>query len=234
MIETWKRELLDAAEPQKIKILSSFFKTGKGEYGEGDKFIGLSVPTNRAISVRYRETSFEEIALMLYDDIHEFRLAGYLALVAKFTKEKNLDARKQIVEFYLNHAERANNWDLVDLSAPKILGEYLLSVPSPTPLDELSVDSCLWRQRIAIISTLTLIRHNRLDDTFRLAKRYLSHHHPLIHKATGWMLREAGKRDATRLHDFLEQYASQMPRTALRYAIERLDADTRRYYMNKK
>ncbi len=234
MIETWKRELLDAAQPQKIKILSSFFKTGKGEYGEGDKFIGLTVPANRAISIRYRESSFDEIAQMLQDDIHEFRLAGYLALVAKFAKEKNQDARKAIVDFYLNNAERANNWDLVDLSASKILGEYLLSIPSPTLLDELSVDSCLWRQRIAIVSTLTLIRHNRFDDTLRLAERYLSHPHPLIHKATGWMLREIGKRDVTLLRNFLEQYAPQMPRTALRYAIERLDADTRRYYMNKK
>lgn len=234
MTETWKRELLDAAQPKKIKILSSFFKTGKGEYGEGDKFIGLPVPANRAISTRYHEASFEIIAQMLHEDIHEFRLAGLIALVAKFTKEKNQDSRKNIVDFYLKYAERANNWDLVDLSAPKILGEYLLSSPSPTLLDELSVDSCLWRQRIAIVSTLTLIRHNHFDDTLRLASRYLSHPHPLIHKATGWMLREVGKRNPTCLHNFLEQYASQMPRTALRYAIERLDADTRLYYMNKK
>lgn len=234
MTETWKRELIDAANPEKIKILSSFFKTGKGEYGEGDKFIGLTVPLNRAIARRYRDASLDDIAKMLNEDVHEFRLSGFLALVAKFEKEKECEARKIIIDFYLKHGERANNWDLVDLSAPKILGEYLLSFPSPTLLDELSRDSCLWRQRIAIVATYTLIKHNRLDDTFRLALRYLSHPHPLIHKATGWMLREAGKRDAGRLRDFLEQHAPEIPRTALRYAIEKLDAETRRYYMNKK
>jgi len=234
MVETWKRELTVAANPEKIKIFLSFFKTGKGEYGEGDKFIGLSVPLNRAISKRYSLAGLDAISAMLQEEIHEFRLAAYIALAEKFKKEKNEEQRQTIVDFYIDNAERANNWDLVDLSAPQILGEHLLSHPSPTLLDRLSTDACIWRQRIAIVSTFTLIKHHRLDDTFRLAERYLTHTHPLIHKASGWMLREAGKRDEGRLRDFLEQYASTMPRTTLRYAIEKFDQNTRQYYMKKK
>lgn len=234
MIETWKRELTAAANPEKIKTFLSFFKTGKGEYGEGDKFIGLSVPQNRAISKRYHHLDFDAISKMLHEEIHEYRLAAYIALAEKFRKEKNEEHRQAIVDFYLDTAERANNWDLVDLSAPLILGEHLLTHPSPTLLDRLSTDSCLWRQRIAIVATWTLIKHHRLDDTFRLAERYMTHPHPLIHKATGWMLREAGKRDEARLRTFLDQYATKMPRTALRYAIEKFDQDTRQYYMKKK
>lgn len=233
MNEQWKEELRAAAKPEKIDVLSRFFKTGPGEYGEGDRFIGLTVPDNRALSRQHRDASLEEISAMLHEEIHEFRLAGLLALVAKFSKERDNNRRREIVDFYLAHAERINNWDLVDLSAPQILGAWLLDNHSPTLLDRLGNDGCLWRQRIAIVATYTLIKANRLDDTFRLAERYLTHPHPLIHKATGWMLREAGKRDLDRLRAFLDTHADKMPRTALRYAIEKMDADERKHIMNK-
>lgn len=230
----WQQELMAKSNPDKIKIFASFFKTGKGEYGEGDKFIGLSVPDNRKISTLYYEVSFPVIQNMLHDDIHEFRLAALLALVHKYKKSTTDNERKEIVDFYLSNAGRCNNWDMVDLSAPYILGQYLLETDCFGLLDYMSISDNLWRQRIAIVSTLTLIRHNRFEDTLRIAKRYLLHSHPLIHKATGWMLREVGKRHLPTLLEFLDEFAIAMPRTMLRYAIERLDTPTRQYYMKLK
>lgn len=232
MIEAWQNELRNAAQPEKIKIFTSFFKTGKGEYGEGDIFIGLTVPFNRAIARHYSNAPLETIGLMLKHEIHEFRLSGFLALVERFKKCKSAEERKSITEFYVSHGTNANNWDLVDQSAPYILGAYLVDNPDSTLLDNLSRSDNLWLQRIAIVSTLMLIRHNRFADTLRIAKRYMTHPHPLIHKATGWMLRETGKRDEATLLHFLDTYAGSLPRTALRYAIERLSPEKRRHYMN--
>lgn len=234
MIKKWQHELRMAAQPEKIKIFLSFFKTGKGEYGEGDKFIGLSVPDNRKIAKLHFNECFDVIDEMLNSEIHEFRLSGFLALVEKFKKSKTAEERKRICDFYVTRGTRANNWDLVDLSAPYILGAHLLNNPNPTLLDQLSNNKNLWLQRIAIVATLMLIRHGQFDDTLRLAERYLTHPHPLIHKATGWMLREMGKRNGQLLHDFLENHAHKMPRTALRYAIERLDKDVRKSFMQRK
>lgn len=234
MVKIWQEELLKVANPEKIKIFMSFFKTGKGEYGEGDKFIGLSVPENRNIAKKYHTLDFELIEQMLQHEIHEFRLSGLLALVEKFKKNKDAKVQKCIVDFYVARGTCANNWDLVDLSAPYILGTYLLSHPNSKLLDELSISGNLWLQRIAIVSTLTLVRKNKFDDTLRLAHRYLSHPHPLIHKATGWLLREIGKKDESVLLDFLNKYATQMPRTTLRYAIERLNPDMRQSIMQRK
>lgn len=234
MIKKWQHELRMAAQPEKIKIFLSFFKTGKGEYGEGDKFIGLSVPDNRKIANLHFNENFDVIDEMLNSEIHEFRLSGFLALVEKFKKNKTVEERKRICDFYVTRGTRANNWDLVDLSAPYILGAHLLDNPSPTLLDQLSHSDNLWLQRIAIVATLMLIRHGQFDDTLRLAERYLTHPHPLIHKATGWMLREMGKRNEQLLLDFLENHAHKMPRTALRYAIERLDKDVRESFMQRK
>lgn len=171
---------------------------------------------------------------MLRHKIHEFRLSGFLALVMKYKKCKSTEQRQAIVDFYVSHGTNANNWDLVDLSAPYILGAHMLEHPDRALLDNLSTCDNLWLQRIAIVSTLMLIRHGRYDDTMRLAERYLTHPHPLIHKATGWMLREAGKRDITVLLRFLDTHAHVMPRTALRYAIEKLPPETRRNYMAMK
>lgn len=236
MVKQWQKELIDSANPEKIKILSSFFKTGKGQYGEGDRFIGLTTPDNRAIARCYATLPLSDISTMLQSPIHEFRLSGFLALVEMFKNaRKDEKKRAEIVEFYLKNATRANNWDLVDLSAPKILGIYLLKHPDPQLLDTLSYSENLWEQRIAIVCTMALIANHQYDETLRLAERYISHPHELIHKATGWMLREVGKKGGRdSLLSFLDRNAHKMPRTALRYAIEHFDENLRRYYMNKK
>ena len=231
MVKEWQTQLLNAANPEKIKIFSSFFKTGKGEYGEGDKFIGLSVPQNRSIAKKYISANFNDIDIMLQHEIHEYRLSGFLALVEKFKRSKDPIIRKEIAEFYVARGTCANNWDLVDLSAPYILGMHLLDNPNTQLLDQLSKSDNLWLQRIAIVSTLMLIRHNKYFDTLLLAERYLSHPHPLIHKATGWMLREIGKRDEHILLEFIYKYVLKMPRTTLRYAIERLNPQLRHSIM---
>lgn len=231
MLKNWQEELQEVAHPEKIKIFQSFFKTGKGEYGEGDKFIGVSIPDNRKIAQKYYLSSFDEIEAMLYHEIHEYRLSALLALVHRYKKEKNENKKQEIIDFYLTNSSRCNNWDLVDLSAPYILGTHMIDHPSPTLLKKLSNDSNLWCQRIAIVSTLMLIRHRRFDETISLCKKYLPHPHPLIHKATGWMLREIGKKNEHILTDFLDKHSSEMPRTALRYAIERLSVEKRQYYM---
>ena len=234
MIKSWQNDLRNAANTDKIAVFMSFFKTGKGEYGEGDKFIGLSVPENRKIAKKYIDADLKIIDEMLHHEIHEFRLSAFIALVEKFKKSKDHNTQKSIVDFYVSHGTCANNWDLVDLSAPYILGKYMVQNPMPQLLDNMSFDTNLWVQRIAIVSTLMLIRNNMFDDTLRLAQRYLSHPHPLIHKATGWMLREVGKRDETILLKFLNEHTPQMPRTTLRYAIERLDPNLRQVFMQRK
>lgn len=229
MTQEWINELYTVAKPEKAKILSSFFKTGKGEYGAGDIFIGVTVPDNRKIAKKYFEATFEDIAELLKNEIHEIRLSALLALVIKFKKNKN--DREKIIKFYIDNCSTCNNWDLVDLSAPYILGEYMVTNPMPELLEELSNSESFWKQRIAIVSTLTLIRHGRFTETLTLAKKYLNHNEPLIHKATGWTLREIGKKDINTLRNFLDKYAEVMPRTALRYAIERLDGDEKAKYM---
>lgn len=235
MYEKIISQLAAIASEEKADILRRFFKTGKGEYGEGDVFIGVTVPQTRAIARGNIDTTDYDIARLLDSPVHEHRLCGLLIHVEQFRRARRSPARRrEIVEFYLSHARRANNWDLVDLSAPKIIGEWLIDNPDPAMLDRLSHSDCIWEQRIAIVATLTLIRATRFDDTLRLAKRYLTHPHPLMHKATGWMLREIGKKDPATLTDFLDRHAARMPRTALRYAIEKLSPDQRLYYMKKK
>lgn len=231
MLKNWQEELQKVARPEKVKIFQSFFKTGKGEYGEGDKFIGVSVPDNRKIAQKFFQAPFDDISSMLHNEIHEYRLSALLALVHRYKKEKNEKAKQEIINFYLNNCEWCNNWDLVDLSAPYLLGTHMLTNPPTALLENLSSDSNLWCQRIAIVSTLMLIRHRRFDETLSLCKKYLSHPHPLIHKATGWMLREIGKKDEHILTDFLNKHSSEMPRTALRYSLERLSSEKHQYYM---
>lgn len=235
MYEKIISQLAAIASEEKADILRRFLKTGKGEYGEGDVFIGVTVPQTRAIARGNIDTTDYDIARLLDSPVHEHRLCGLLIHVEQFRRARRSPTRRQeIVEFYLSHARRANNWDLVDLSAPKIIGEWLIDNPDPAMLDRLSHSDCIWEQRIAIVATLTLIRARRFDDTLRLAKRYLTHPHPLMHKATGWMLREIGKKDLATLTDFLDRHAARMPRTALRYAIEKLSPDQRLYYIKKK
>lgn len=231
-LEKWKADLKSVARPEKVEILSGFFKTGKGGYGEGDIFIGVVVPDNRKIAKRYFTISMLEIETMLASEIHEHRLSALLCLVEKYTKSNDCE-KKDIVDFYLSHTAGINNWDLVDLSAPQIIGNYMLTHDHST-LFYLSQSSNMWEQRIAIVSTYTLIKNKMFDTTIALATHYLNHKHDLIHKATGWMLREMGKRDESVLISFLNSYSTSMPRTTLRYAIEKLDPDTRSYYMKKK
>lgn len=216
---------------EKRDFLPYFFKTGKGQYGEGDKFLGVAVPDTRKVAKKHKALSFEEIEELLKNEFHECRLCALLILVERFNKAKE-EERKKIVEFYLSHTERINNWDLVDLSAREIIGEYLLD-KDRSPLYQLAESSLLWDQRIAVISTYAFIRQNDFNDIVTLSEKLLTHKHDLIHKATGWMLREAGKRDIGVLITFLDKHHKIMPRTMLRYAIEKLSPEERAHYMKK-
>ena len=230
------------------QVLMGFFKTGPGEYGEGDEFLGLKVPqTREVVKLVGHDLPIEEVPELLMSRWHEVRLCGMLILVARFEKlakkrlendEAAIQKRDEIVSMYLQHAERANNWDLVDLSAPKILGNWLLL---PTRLgdkrkimDGLAASDCLWRQRMSMVSTWKTTQQGDPSWCLRYAEWHLHHPHDLMHKAVGWMLREVGKRcSMDLLSQFLERHAHEMPRTALRYAIEQMSDDERKYWMNR-
>ncbi len=231
-------------------VLQRFFKTGKGQYAAGDKFIGLRVPQTRMVvrSAR-RQVPFPEIHKLLVSPLHEVRLAGFLLLVDEMNSAipkrdepltTNAARRKEIVDFYLAHARNANNWDLVDNSCPTIVGKFLLfptsdgSLPSRGILDSLAASDNLWEQRIAIVSNWQLIRAGQHDDILRIADKLINHRHDLIHKAIGWMLREVGKSDIEVLRRFLDSRAPYLPRTTLRYAIERMDESERQYWLKLK
>ena len=221
---------LDALHSEEKKvILPQFFKCGPGEYGEGDHFLGVVVPDVRSVAKRNTFASLPEIGALLESPWHEARLCALLILVAQCRKS----VPREHLDFYLAHTERINNWDLVDLTAPAIVGKFVLDNPSERKtLYSLADSSSLWEQRIAIVSTLTLIRHGEFDDTYSLAVKLMRHPHDLIHKAVGWMLREAGKRDQRRLELFLDEYATSLPRTALRYSIEKFPAPLRQHYLS--
>lgn len=212
------------SDEEKKIVLPRFFKTGKGEYGEGDKFLGVTVPKTRKVAKEHTDSPMSVVEALLESEWHECRLCALLMLVQKYKHSKD-----EVVSFYLNHTKGINNWDLVDLSAPYILGDYLVDKTDRSVLYRLSDSSGLWEQRIAVVSTLMLIRHNQFDDTIRLAEKLLTARHDLMHKAVGWMLREVGKRDEGLLVEFLERHHTQMPRTMVRYAVERLPKERRRY-----
>ncbi len=227
-----ERELASAANPKRAESSAWFFKTGKGEYGEGDRFLGISVPLERKIALRYSHLSFPDIAGLLASRIHEHRFAALEILVAQY--ERALDARReQIVQFYLEHTDCINNWDLVDTSAPYIVGAHL-STRSRNLLDRLAASDNLWEKRIAIVSTLALIKNGQVEDTFRIAETLLGDKHDLIQKAVGWALREAGKVSRPKLLKFLRKHYSSMPRTTLRYAIERFSPEERKQMLTGK
>ena len=227
--------------------LMRFFKTGKGEYGEGDRFLGIKVPQTREVVKRAKELPLSEAVKLINSEWHEVRLCGFLILVDRFealTKRRVVDTeaamhgRDEIVTLYLANAHRANNWDLVDLSAPKILGHWLLLPSSSTEeqklpvLDKLSASDDLWLQRISVVCTWKTTQMGDPSFCLRQAERHLHHPHDLMHKAVGWMLREMGKRvDEGLLRRFLDEHAASMPRTTLRYAIELLPPAVRRHYM---
>ncbi len=224
-----KAELRKVADPEKAAFYPRFFKAGPGEYGEGDRFLGVSVPKQRKIARRFRELARDQLQILLADRFHECRLTALLILVEQF-RRAGPDARDEIVRVYLDHLERVNNWDLVDSSAPQILGAWLED-RDRSPLYELAQSGHLWRQRIAIVSCLHFIKRGELEDALAISDLLLDHPHDLIHKAVGWMLREVGKQDLGVLEGFLRPRYRRMPRTMLRYAIEKLEERRRRAYL---
>lgn len=238
------KELKAQGTAEKVKILSRFFKTGPGEYGEGDRFLGVTVPAQRVIVKKYSSrVNVDTVSALLDSDFHEARLTGVLLLVSCFSRSTKSQSREkkgttevvtpdQWVSLYLKKTDRINNWDLVDSSAPAIVGKWLED-KDRTLLYRLAKSKLLWDNRIAMVATQHFIRHNELDDLFKLSEQFLNHPHDLMHKATGWMLREAWKKDPGRVEAFLEKHKGLMPRTMLRYAIEKMP-DWRRKQLMKK
>ena len=222
------KELQSKSTPEKAKIYQKFFKTGKGEYGEGDVFIGLTVPEQRELAKKYINLDLNDVKTLLENKIHEYRLTGFFILVYKFEKEN----KEEIYNFYLENVKAANNWDLIDCVADKIIGKYLLDKDKKI-LYEFARSDNLWKKRIAIISTFEFIKNNKFEDTLKISEILLNDKHDLIHKAVGWMLREVGKRDLEKEEEFLKKHYKNMPRTMLRYAIERFDKDKKEFYLKK-
>jgi 3-methyladenine DNA glycosylase AlkD len=231
MIAEIKRELKKLADPIRAKASLRYFKTGKGEYGEGDKFLGISCPNMRKIAKQFNDSPISEIQEMLTSPYHEFRQVALFILVNKFQKVDKTK-QKEIYNFYLSQTDRINNWDLVDLSAHKIVGAYLFE-RDKNILYKLAKSKNIWDRRIAIVATFYFISKGRLDDTFKIAERLLKDDHDLIHKAVGWALREAGKRDRARLVKFLNENRLKMSRTTLRYAIEKFSPAERKKCLSK-
>ena len=226
------QEITARADESQVEGLSRFFKTGPGQYGEGDKFLGIKVPVTReVVKACWRETSLQDLEECIASEYHEVRLAALLALVEIF--KHNQAKQADCVDFYLAHTDRINNWDLVDLSCYPLLGVWLLDKDRQLLYDLARNGKTIWEQRIGIVSTMTFIRHGQLQDTFDIADILLHHPHDLIHKAVGWLLREAGKRDKEALVQYLEPHWQTMPRTMLRYAIEKFPEAERQQYLKK-
>jgi len=221
--------------PEKVKILSSFFKTGKGEYGEGDQFLGVTVPDQRKIAKQFfKKVTFDDIEKLLSSKWHEHRLTGLFLLVYRYEKADEKE-KKEIYTFYLEHLEAVNNWDLVDTTTPNIVGAYMCEhEEEKKKLKKWAKSQNLWERRIAVLATYACIKKGEYNDTIKLAEMLLRDYHDLIHKAVGWMLREVGKKDEKILCNFLDKYAHEMPRTMLRYAIERLEEKMRKHYLSRK
>ena len=224
-------ELQALSNAEKREIFPKFFKAGKGEYGEGDRFLGVTVPNIRAIAKQYKNISLNEIRELMQSEWHEVRLCALLIMVEK-SKKKDEALRQQLFDLYLSQTDRINNWDLVDLSCRFIVGEYLLD-KSRDILYQLAHSPLLWDNRIAIVSTYAFIRKGQLEDTYALSDLMMQHPHDLMHKAIGWMLREAGKRDSERLYDYVMSHRADMPRTMLRYAIEKFSPTERSILMKR-
>lgn len=221
--------------PERAEHSKYFFKTGPGQYGEGDIFLGLSVPEMRTLAKECRDLPFTDVAILLADKIHELRLIGLTVLVEKYQKAKTDAKRKIIYNFYVKHRAAANNWDLVDLSVYKIMGDYLVRNPKErTILYKLIKSKNMWERRLAMVSTMAFIRQGESEDVLKLAESLLADKEDLMHKASGWMLRELGKRDEQKLCEFLDKNIKRMPRTMLRYAIERFEESKRLKYLKIK
>jgi 3-methyladenine DNA glycosylase AlkD len=225
------KRLRAGATPEKAVVLARFFKTGPGQYGEGDRFLGVMVPEQRKLAKEFRDLPPAEVETLLASPYHEARLTGFLVLTYAFERA-DAGRRRELYEFTLAQRAAMNNWDLVDVIAPVIIGGWLLERPADRKLLRKYAKSAdLWERRIAIVSTLAFIRAGDFGDTLAISEVLLGDKHDLIHKATGWMLREVGKRDVAVLRGFLEEHAARMPRTALRYAIERLPEKERKAWM---
>jgi 3-methyladenine DNA glycosylase AlkD len=224
-------DLQKLANRERATFLLRFFKTGKGEYGEGDVFLGISVPAQRAVAKKYRDLPLSDVKTLLHNKFHEYRLTALLILCYRFEKAGS-EERQKIVHLYLVNTKYINNWDLVDLSSHEILGTYLLDTPEKRKiLISLAKSKSLWERRIAMVACYALLREKQFDETFAVSEILLSDKHDLIHKAVGWMLRELGKRDIEAEETFLKKHYKTMPRTMLRYAIERFPESKRKFYM---
>jgi 3-methyladenine DNA glycosylase AlkD len=230
-----KESMQELANPQKAQFMYKYFKAGKGEYGEGDLFLGLSVPEQRQIAKEfYKKVEFDQLQILLDSPIHEHRLTAIFILVLQYEKSKDDCFRDNLVAFYLRNTQKMNNWDLVDSGCYKIIGHYAFHHQKEKIIFNLANSDSLWEKRIAVVSTLYFIKKNSLDLPFEIIQENLFHSHDLMHKANGWMLREIGEKDEAKLKDFLDEYAPKLPRTTLRYAIEKLDPILRKYYMDLK
>lgn len=225
--------LRELSIPERAAHAPRFFKAGPGEYGEGDRFIGNKVPDQRAVAkALWKKMNWDDLVSGLHSEWHEVRLTTIFMLYIRYTKaSKEPEVRQRCVDIYLSNLEGINNWDLVDSSAPYILGDWLLDKDRGI-LYRFADSGDLWKQRISMVTTYWFIKHHQYEDTLALAEKLLFHSHDLIHKAVGWMLREMGKKQEDLLIVFLEKHAHHMPRTALRYAIEKLDKDECQYWMS--
>ena len=231
MLSQIKKELQKLANPEKAKNLSRYFKTGKDEYGEGDVFLGITVPEQRKVAKKFRNIEFNDLEKLLQSRIHEYRFTALEILNFKYEEADNI-GKKEIVDFCLKNIKWINNWDLVDTFAPYVFGDFLKD-KNKDILYRMARSKNLWERRIAIISTFAFIKNNSFDDSLKISELLLNDKHDLIHKAVGWMLREIGKKDRKTEEEFLKSHYKKMPRTMLRYAIEKFDENKKRFYMNK-
>jgi 3-methyladenine DNA glycosylase AlkD len=233
IVKQLKEDLNQKANSEKAKACYKFFQVFPGGYGEGDVFIGVNVPDQRAVALKYyKETSLELAGKLLSDKVHEHRLTAVFILVLKYEKSKTEEEKKSVVDEYLKNISGVNNWDIVDSSAHKILGPYLFDKDKSLLYNLISTGE-LWKQRIAIISTFHYIGKKQYAETLKMAELLLNHKHDLIHKAVGWALREIGKRDFQVEYNFLQKHYKQMPRTMLRYAIEKFDEELRQRFLKR-
>jgi len=227
-----EQELLSQKDEEKAKIYARFFKTGKGQYGEGDIFIGITVPQQRAIAKKYKKLSLKELEYFLKNPIHEFRFTSLVILTEKCTKATEKE-KKEIFDFYIKQRKYINNWDLIDCTTPNIIGAYLFD-KDKSLLYQLAQSSSLWDRRMAILATFYFLKKEHYKETLEIAELLLKDKQDLIHKATGWMLRELGKKNQRVEEIFLKKHAKVMPRTMLRYAIERFPKEKRTFYLKIK
>lgn len=225
-----RKELFKFKDSEQAKNLSGFFKTGNGDYGEGDKFLGIKMEPQRVIAQKYKELPFSSVQSLLDSKYHEERMLGLLILLYKY---QGSDDKEVVYKFYLKNWKAINNWDLVDVTTPQIVGDYLLDKDRDV-LYKLVASNNLWKKRIAILATFPFIKKNQFEDILKISKILLQDKHDLIHKAVGWMLREVGKRDMKAEEEFLKKHYKKMPRTMLRYAIERFPEERRQAYLKGK